>query len=49
MFSVTILKGKDIFKFFIGIFILIILIIIISKNIKKETTNTEMTTNLSTK
>ena len=49
MFSVTILKGKDIFKFFIGIFILIILIIIISKNIKKETTNTEMTTNLSNK
>ena len=49
MFSVTVLKGKDIFKFFIGISILIIIITIISKNLKKEDTNTKITTNLSNK
>lgn len=49
MFSVTILKGKDIFKFFITISILIIIIAIISKNIKKENTNTKITTNITNK
>lgn len=49
MFSVTVLKGKDIFKFFIGISILIIIITIISKNLKKGDTNTKITTNLSNK
>ena len=49
MFNVTILKGKDIFKFFIGISILIILITIISKNIKKENTSTKITSNIISK
>ena len=43
MFSITVLKSKDIFKFFIIIFI-IITIIIIWKNIKKENTNVKITT-----
>ena len=49
MFSVTVLKGKDIFKFFIGISILIIIITITSKNLKKEDTNIKITTNLTNK
>lgn len=36
MFNVTILKGKDILKFIVGIILLIFLIIIISKNFNKE-------------
>lgn len=43
MFSITVLKSKDIFKFFIIIFI-IITIIIICKNIKKENPNVKITT-----
>lgn len=49
MFSVTVLKGKDIFKFFIGISIVIIIITINSKNLKKEDTNIKITTNLTNK
>lgn len=36
MFNVTILKGKDILKFIIGIILLIFIIVIISKNFNKE-------------
>lgn len=49
MLNVTVLKAKDIFKFFIGICILIFLITIISKNIKKENVNTKITTNITNK
>ena len=49
MFSVTVLKGKDIFKFLIGISVLMIIITIISKNIKKENSNTKITDNLTNK
>lgn len=49
MFNVTIVKGKDIFKFFIGISIIIIIITSVSKIIKKENNNTKITTNVTNK
>ena len=44
MFNVTVLKGKDIFKFFISIMLLIFSIIIISRSVKTENKNTKITT-----
>ena len=49
MFNVAILKGKDIFKYFIGIIIIIFSIITISKSIKKENNKTKITTNIKEK
>ena len=49
MFNVTVLKGKDIFKFFISIMLLIFSIIIISRSVKTENKNTKITTNIKNK
>ena len=41
MFNVTVLKMKDIIKYILGIFILILIIILISNTINKEKSNTK--------
>lgn len=46
MFNITVLKGKDILKFIIGITLLTFVIIVISKNFNKENNNQKILTNL---
>ncbi len=46
MFNVTVLKAKDIFKFIIGLMIVIITIITISKNFKKGKENKKIVTQI---
>lgn len=49
MFNVTVLKGKDILKIIIGVIILIITIVIVSKNIKKENNTPRIIENINNK
>lgn len=49
MFNVTILKMKDIIKYFIGILLFALIIIIISKNFSKDTEKNKIVTKLGSK
>ena len=46
MFNVTVLRMKDIFKYFIGIILTILIVVVISKDFKKTTKKTNVVENI---